>query len=110
MLALCVTCIWVFLYLRVRNWRSARLSNPKRLPLPPGPRPTLWIGNLRDMPSCYTWLQYEAWAKQYGDVVHVEVLGKHILILNSLETAVELCEKRSHIYSDRPRMPMLKEL
>ncbi|TDL20318.1 cytochrome P450 [Rickenella mellea] len=106
--ALCLT--YVFLHFQVRHWRRARLSNPRRLPLPPGPIPSFLIGNLRDIPSRYPWLKYSALAKQYGDIVHVEVFGKHILILNSLEGAVDLCEKRSHIYSDRPRMPMVGEM
>ncbi len=45
-----------------------------------------------------------------GDIMHIDVLGDHIIILDSLEAITELLEKRSSIYSDRPRMPMLKEL
>lgn len=45
-----------------------------------------------------------------GDVVHVEVLGNHLIFLNTLQATADLFEKRSFIYSDRPRMPMLKEL
>jgi len=43
-----------------------------------------------------------------GGVVHINVLGKHIVILNRLEDAKELLEKRSQIYSDRPTMPMIE--
>jgi hypothetical protein len=35
------------------------------------------------------------------DVVHVDVLGSHLVILNSIKTANDLLDKRSSIYSDR---------
>lgn len=41
-----------------------------------------------------------------GDVLYLSVLGKSIVILNSEEAAVELLDKRSSLYSDRPRFPM----
>ena len=36
-----------------------------------------------------------------SDVVHVDVLGSHIVILNSIKAANDLLDKRSSIYSDR---------
>ena len=45
-----------------------------------------------------------------GDVVHLEIFGKHMIILNTFEAAQDLMEKRSAIYSDRPRFVMLAEL
>jgi hypothetical protein len=36
-----------------------------------------------------------------SDVIHVDVMGSHIVILNSMKSANELLEKRSSIYSDR---------
>ncbi len=38
--------------------------------------------------------------------MHYRVYDKHTVILNSYEDNVELLEKRSAIYSDRPYMPM----
>ena len=40
-----------------------------------------------------------------GDVIHLSVLGKSIIVLNSEEAARELLDKRSAIYSDRPNFP-----
>lgn len=40
-----------------------------------------------------------------SDVVHVDVLGSHVVILNSIEAATELLERRSSIYSDRHGSP-----
>ena len=41
-----------------------------------------------------------------GDVMHLTVLGKSLVILSSKEAIAELFEKRGSIYSDRPIIPM----
>ncbi|KAI0295334.1 cytochrome P450 [Multifurca ochricompacta] len=69
---------------------------------PPGPRRLPVIGNLLDMPSKEGWITYKKWSEESGcDVVHADVMGSHIIILNSAKAANELLEKRSSIYSDR---------
>lgn len=45
-----------------------------------------------------------------GPVVHVAALGKSIVFLNTVKSVNDLFEKKSSIYSDRPRFPMLVEL
>lgn len=45
-----------------------------------------------------------------GDVNYVTVVGKPIIVLNSYQAARDLLEKRSGIYSNRPRMVMQCEL
>jgi hypothetical protein len=45
-----------------------------------------------------------------GDIAHVNVLGQHIFVLNSAKTAVDMLDKKSSIYSDRPIVPMSGEL
>ncbi|KAF8843183.1 cytochrome P450 [Paxillus ammoniavirescens] len=45
-----------------------------------------------------------------GDISHAEVFGQHIMILNNVKTAVELLDKKSSSYSDRPVFPMGGEL
>lgn len=45
-----------------------------------------------------------------GEIVHVKVFDKHIMILNTVEAMNEIFDKRSALYSDRPRLPMLNEL
>ena len=45
-----------------------------------------------------------------GDIIHVNIFGKHSIFLNSWEVANELLEKRSAIYSDRPRLVMTSEV
>ncbi|KAJ6477370.1 cytochrome P450, partial [Mycena vitilis] len=77
------------------------------LPFPPGPSPELFIGNFRQLPTKLPWLTYTEWGLRYGDLVHASALGQHVILVNSIQTAFELFEKRSHIYSDRPVVPMV---
>ncbi|KAF8158963.1 cytochrome P450 [Mycena galopus ATCC 62051] len=86
---------------------TSLLKRWNRPPFPPGPKPMLITGNLHDIPKVFPWITYTEWAKRYGDVVHIEAFGNHILIVNSVKVAMELFEKRSGIYSDRPTIPML---
>ncbi|KAF8531880.1 cytochrome P450 [Gautieria morchelliformis] len=45
-----------------------------------------------------------------GDIVYFNVLGKSIVSINSYKVANDLLDKKGAIYSDRPRLPMIKEL
>ncbi|KIJ29061.1 hypothetical protein M422DRAFT_37092 [Sphaerobolus stellatus SS14] len=80
-----------------------------RPPFPPGPKPLPLLGNLLDMPLTSICVKYAEWGKQYGDVVHVEVLGQHVIILNSYKAATELVHQRGTIYSSRPQVPMIHD-
>ncbi|KAF7365142.1 O-methylsterigmatocystin oxidoreductase [Mycena venus] len=84
-----------------------KLFSKQRLPFPPGPLPQLLSGNIRDLPTKQPWLTYTEWGRRYGDLVHATAFGQHIVIVNSVKTAVELFEKRSHTYSDRPVITMI---
>ena len=37
-----------------------------------------------------------------GDVAHIQVFGQHFILLNSYKAAVEMLDKKSIKYSDRP--------
>ncbi|KAI0275201.1 cytochrome P450 [Gloeopeniophorella convolvens] len=79
--------------------------------LPPGPKGWPIIGNLLDMPKSQEWITFQQWSKDYeSDIVHVNVVGTDIVILNSARAANELLDKRSAIYSDRPAVPALTSL
>ena len=43
-------------------------------------------------------------------MIHLNILGQDIIILDSLEAVMDLLERRSSIYSDRPKIPMITEL
>ncbi|KAJ7625703.1 cytochrome P450 [Roridomyces roridus] len=80
-------------------------------PLPPGPRKLPLIGNWLDVPATFQWKTYARWSKKYNsDIIHLNLLGKSIVVLNSFAATDELLEKRSSIYSDREDFPMVNGL
>ncbi|KAG2133523.1 cytochrome P450 [Suillus bovinus] len=81
-------------------------SKKNPAPYPPGPPGWPLIGNIADMPHNKAWLTFAKWGKKYGDILHVEVLGRHIIVLNSVKAAIELLDTKSSIYSDRPVLTM----
>ncbi|KAF8883964.1 cytochrome P450 [Infundibulicybe gibba] len=100
----------VFVIRLFRAYARNKERNPKRLPLPPGPKGLPIIGNLLDTPTHKSWVEFGEWSKTHGDIMHLNILGQSIIILCSTRRTTDLLEKRSSIYSDRPRMPMLVEL
>ncbi|KIJ25581.1 hypothetical protein M422DRAFT_193309 [Sphaerobolus stellatus SS14] len=81
------------------------------LRLPPGPPGKPIIGNALDMPTIREWETYARWAKEYGEIVYVNILGTPMVFINSRRLAYEVFEKRSSLYSDRMvSLPMLWEL
>lgn len=104
--------------------------------LPPGPKRKPIIGNLLEWPTnAKEWETFAKWHKRYGmhnflhhmsgfrllslltyqrnlagDLVSAKVVSQTMIIINSYETAVEMLEKKSLIYSDRPVLPMAGEL
>lgn len=102
---------------------------PKRntIPCPPSLKADFIIGHARSIPLEKEWEVFSQWGKQLnstlfaiidlfmhaywyvGDIVHAEVLGQHIVVLNSLEATVDLLDKRSSNYSDRPDLTMLND-
>ncbi|TFK34601.1 cytochrome P450 [Crucibulum laeve] len=100
-LLLCITLIAV-----VYIW-----SKPSVLPLPPGPKKIPFLGSLLEMPRTLEWQTFAQWSKDYGsDVIHARVAGVDIIILNSIQAAHDLLDRRSALYSGRPRFVMAAEL
>ncbi|KAI6021238.1 cytochrome P450 [Pisolithus marmoratus] len=89
---------------------SRIVSKKSPAPFPPGPKPFPFLGNLLDIPSVRQWITFSDWANKFGDMTHLEIFGRHVVILNSANAAVEMLEKKSLIYSDRPVIPMCGEL
>ncbi|KAJ3532195.1 hypothetical protein NMY22_g7843 [Coprinellus aureogranulatus] len=83
---------------------SRRKRNPRGLPYVPGPKGQLLIGNLADVPRDQAWVGYHELCQQYGDMIRLNVLGTEILVLDSIQHATALLEKRAVNYSDRPDM------
>lgn len=88
-----------------------RCKNVSRLPLPPGPKKLPIIGNMLNAPTKFEWVTSHKWSKELdSDIIHLDVAGASIIILDSEEAATELLDKRSSIYSSRARLPMINEL
>jgi hypothetical protein len=100
-------------------------SNRTGLPYPPGPPGYPIIGNVLDIPKEAAWETYSKWGKQYGvsctlqvvngrnaelkrdNIISINALRQTIVIINSLEIAKDLFEKRGAIYIDRPPLPVI---
>jgi cytochrome P450 len=44
-----------------------------------------------------------------GNIISLRAFGQHVVILNDYKTCVDLLDKKSTIYSDRPSLPMLSD-
>ncbi|EIM84244.1 cytochrome P450, partial [Stereum hirsutum FP-91666 SS1] len=75
---------------------------------PAGPPGYPVIGNLFDWPFESGWLKFTDWSMSYGDIVHLQIFGVHIAILNSVDVTQALFTQAA--YSDRPRLVMAGEL
>ncbi|EJD42950.1 cytochrome P450 [Auricularia subglabra TFB-10046 SS5] len=86
---------------------TARRRRDKSLPLPPGPPQHPILGNTADIPEKNQWVGLTEMGKKYGPVVHLRMLHRHMILLNSWEAVTELLDRRGGIYSDRPAFPMV---
>ncbi|GJE96513.1 cytochrome P450 [Phanerochaete sordida] len=87
------------------------LSRRKARRYPPGPRRLPIIGNLFDVPKDFGWKRHKELSRKYGsDLVHFEVFGTHIVVVNSAQAAKDLLDKRSNIYQDKQHSVMIHEL
>ncbi|KAI0036969.1 cytochrome P450 [Vararia minispora EC-137] len=77
---------------------------------PPGPPGYPLIGNLFDMPTKEQHKGFAELASKYGPLTYLNVLGQPIILLSDVKIAIDLLEKRSALYSDRPTLRMAGEL
>ncbi|PBK96431.1 cytochrome P450 [Armillaria gallica] len=91
-------------------WHLFRRNRRITTQFPPGPRGLPLIGNLLDMPSQKEWLTFAKWGEKYGDITSVSILGQRMVVVNSVQMAITLLDKKSSISSDRPLIAMGGEL
>ncbi|RDB17158.1 hypothetical protein Hypma_001986 [Hypsizygus marmoreus] len=97
----------VILGIAFTAWRGSTSSKGK---LPPGPRGLPLLGSVLDLRNNSPWLTFTAWNKEYGPLVHVSIAGHNAVILGTHKVAADLLDRRSGIYSDRPRNIVVHEL
>ncbi|GAW06633.1 cytochrome P450 [Lentinula edodes] len=104
--------IYSDLFLQARcNWIQKNSVILHSLPLPPGPRKLPLLGSSLDMPMTDQHIVFAQWAEKFdSDILHLKVVGGNCIVLSSYEAAMDLLDKRSSIYSSRPRVTMLQDL
>ncbi|EKM53298.1 uncharacterized protein PHACADRAFT_163592 [Phanerochaete carnosa HHB-10118-sp] len=100
--------VGIFVALALYAW--SRSAKSDKLPVPPGPKPVPILGNVLDLTAKELWLRATGWAKQYGDIVYIHLLGQGLVFCNTYEVAQDLLDKKGSIYSDKPHLVMAGEL
>lgn len=86
------------------------LAKRSPYPLPPSPSGALpFIGHLLLNPATNPEGKYIEWGRQLrSDVIYLNILGRPIVILNSVQAANDLMDKRGLNYADRPRFVLFE--
>ncbi|KAJ7139436.1 cytochrome P450 [Mycena epipterygia] len=82
----------------------------RRRKMHPGPAGIPVLGNALQVPTTKPWYRFTEWKEQYGDVYSLDLAGQPVVILNTYKAAADLFDRRSTIYSDRPRLVMASEI
>ncbi|KAF8970727.1 cytochrome P450 [Flammula alnicola] len=107
-----VSLNWSHFALLVLTWilTSIIRAHLLRRKMPPGPRGLPLLGNIFQMPTELPWIRFAELAKQYGPVVSFVAAGHPVIVLNDHKSSFELLERRSLVYSHRPRFIMAGDL
>ncbi|KAI1765031.1 cytochrome P450 [Hypoxylon sp. FL1150] len=98
-LGVAVAFLGLIFYYVFQNWYQG-----PPYPLPPSPPAEPILGHVRRLPMENAHIKHMEYAKQYNsDVVYFNVLGNHMVVLNTQKAANELLDKRGANYQDRPR-------
>lgn len=90
--------------------RSAVTWFIRRRSMPPGPVGLPWIGNRHQLPAVKPWRKFAEWNGEYGPVVSLFLGRTPVIVLGTAQAAWDLLEKRSDIYSSRPRFVVAGEI
>ncbi|KAG2136036.1 cytochrome P450 [Suillus clintonianus] len=97
---LAIALLSLFSFVIVRSLQKKR--DTKGFPLPPGPPPLPFVGNVVGIDTDHPWLAYSRWGNEYGEIVYSRLFSQDIVIINSERVAHDLLARRSHNYSTRP--------
>ncbi|KAJ3558857.1 hypothetical protein NM688_g678 [Phlebia brevispora] len=91
----------IFLLKLASVWTRRRMLKSHMPPSPPG---LPLLGNVLQVPLGEAWRTFAQWKAQFGPIFSLDMAGKPMIVLNTLEAATDLLDRRSSIYSDRPRL------
>ncbi|KIJ64543.1 hypothetical protein HYDPIDRAFT_111879 [Hydnomerulius pinastri MD-312] len=91
------------LYLIIAPYRQRRQ-------MPPGPPGVPILGNALQVPTTMAWFRFTEWKEKYGPIYSLNLAGQPVVVLNTHKVAGDLLDRRSNIYSDRPRLIMPGEI
>lgn len=99
------TAAWlVFVLLALIKWAYLRKT------MPPGPLGIPCIGCRHELPAEKPWRKFAEWNRSYGPVVSIFLGSTPVIVLGTAQAAWDLLEKRSEIYSSRPRFIVAGEI
>jgi hypothetical protein len=78
--------------------------------LPPGPPGLPFIGNWFDLRHKSLPRQLTQWATQFGDIYSYKNGPRAVVVLSSPSVLEDLCVKKGHVYSSRPRLSKQADL
>ncbi|KZT66511.1 cytochrome P450 [Daedalea quercina L-15889] len=81
----------------------AALRHRRPSSTPPGPAAWPLVGNLWDLPSSHPWITFAQWSARWGNIMQISLLGQPLVIVGSRQAAVDMLERKTSMYSDRPR-------
>ncbi|KAF8909745.1 cytochrome P450 [Gymnopilus junonius] len=83
---------------------------PRLSALPPGPAGFPIFGNAFQVPVKMPWFKFTKWAEEFGPIFSLNMAGHPIIVVNMFKAAHDLVDRRSDIYSDRPRFIISGEI
>ncbi|KAJ3781912.1 cytochrome P450 [Lentinula aff. detonsa] len=98
------TMLWAVLAASLFFFVRRAIKMRSRRNLPPGPRGWPIVGNLPQVSGeGQIWRLLTKWKYEYGPLTYLNLCGQDVIVINSRPAALEILERRSAMYSDRPR-------
>jgi cytochrome P450 len=78
--------------------------------LPPGPPTVPILGNLHLFPRSELHIQFQKWAREWGDIFTLKIASGTMIVISSATAAKELLDKTGWNASDRPSMFLVDQI